>query len=135
MVDEAIPSSKALTYCSMNCQGLSNISKRKDVFNYLRQKKFDIYFIQDVHFSVKEIPYIRAMWGYEVFVNSYSSQSRGVAILLNNTFEYKFHSKTVDDIGNMLLLDITIKEKKLTLGNIYGPNKDDPDFYKRLKKE
>ena len=117
----------------MNCQGLSDMSKRKDVFNYLRQKKYDIYLIQDVHFSPQELPYIRAMWGYEVFINSFSSQSRGVAILFNNTFEYKLHSKIMDDNGNKLILDVTINEKRMTLGNVYGPNKDDPKFYIDLK--
>ena len=42
-----------LSVISCNCQGLGDFRKRKDVFHYLREKKFDIYFLQDTHFEKK----------------------------------------------------------------------------------
>ena len=38
---------------STNCRGLGDYSKRKYVFNYLRDKKFGIYCLQDTHFYCK----------------------------------------------------------------------------------
>ena len=78
-----------LSVISCNCQGLGDFRKRKDVFHYLREKKFDIYFLQDTHFEKKIEKQIRAEWGYESFFASFNSQSRGVAVLLNNTFDFK----------------------------------------------
>ena len=34
-----------------------------------------------------------------------------------------------DEHGNKLILDMIIEGKKNTLINIYGPNRDEPDFY------
>ena len=122
-----------ITVLSMNCQGLGDLEKRKDVFHFLKQKKYAIYLLQDTHFTVKEENFVRSMWGFECFFDSFSSQSRGVAILLNNTFEYKLHKIKKGNDGNKLLLDITIQNKRLTLVNIYGPNRDKPNFYNVLK--
>ena len=36
---------------SVNCQGLGNIVKRTDVFNYLKKKQCNIYCLQDTHFT------------------------------------------------------------------------------------
>ena len=120
---------------SMNCQGLGDQDKRKDVFHFLKQKKFSIYLLQDTHFTSKEENFIRTMWGFECFFDSFSSNSRGVAVLLNNTFEYKLHKIKRGNDGNKLILDITIQDKRLTLINLYGPNKDKPNFYREVKND
>ena len=122
-----------VTIASINCQGLGGKEKRKDVLNYLKQKKFAIYCLQDTHFTEKEENYIRAQWGYECFFSSHNSQSRGVAILLNNNFEFKLHKIKKDLDGNKIILDISILNKRITLINIYGPNRDCPNFYESVK--
>ena len=48
--------------------------------------------------------------------------------------DYKIHSQNQDTNGNFLILDMTICNKRLSLVNIYGQNKDDPSFYKNLFK-
>ena len=58
-----------------------------------------------------------------------------MAIFLNNNFEYKLHRIKKDCEGNKLILDITIKDRRTTLINIYGPNRDTPNFYEKLKKD
>ena len=41
--------------------------------------------------------------------------------------------KTVrDESGNKLILEVITEGKRLTLINIYGPNRDDPDFYEEI---
>ena len=124
--------SSSVTFASMNCQGLSNKNARADTLNFLRTKKFSIYMLQDTHFVTKEENYIRTQWGYECYFSNFSSNSRDVAILFNNNFEYEVHEVEKDDNGNKLLLDITIEGKRLTLINIYGPSRDDPDFYQGI---
>ena len=58
------------------------------------------------------------------------SNKNGIAILLNNTFEYKIHNVNKDPLGNFLLLDIEFLGKRVTLANIYGPsNVDNPNFF------
>ena len=52
---------------SMNCRGLQDNSKRKDVFNFLRNKKYSILCLQDTHFSEKDHKIVRAQWGAEIY--------------------------------------------------------------------
>ena len=118
----------------MNCRGLGDLAKRKDVFNFLKQKAYSIYCIQDTHFTAKEESFIRSMWGFEIYNCPGTSESRGVAILFNNNFEFKVNSVAKDDDGNFIALNICIEKNiELLLVNIYGPNRDTPSFYMNLK--
>lgn len=127
--------SDTVTIISVNLRGAQLSSKRKDVLNYLKQKRYSIYYLQDTHFTEKEESYIRAQWGYDCYFSSYNSQSRGVAIMFNNNFEFTLHQKVSDTEGNKLILDITINGKRMTLINIYGPNRDSPEFYIQLNRD
>ena len=124
-----------LDVSSLNCQGLGNYKKRRDVFQYLRQKKFDIYFLQDTHFEPRMEKQIRAEWGYECYFSSFNSQSRGVAILINNTFDFKVTSTYHDQMGNLLIVCIKTNDIEATLINVYGPNRDNPEFYSKIQKQ
>ena len=124
-----------LTFVSCNCQGLGDFHKRKDVFQYLREKKYDVYFLQDTHFDVKQDLQIRSEWGYESYFASYNTQSRGVAILFNNTFDFKAKVIDSDRQGNFIIVNLKTLEQEFTLINIYGPNRDNPDFYLKIKQK
>ena len=69
------------------------------------------------------------------FFSSFNSQSRGVAVFLNNNFEFKIHKIKRDTDGNKIILDITFINKRFTLINIYGPNHDRPAFFEQIKQD
>ena len=122
---------KVLTY---NCQGLSSVEKRLDVFNYLKSKQCHIYCLQDIHSTTSNENYIRLQWGSDCIFSSGTSNSRGVAILFSKNVEYKVHNKITDNEGNYLILDLTIDNNKVTLVSLYGPNKDSPEFFEIIMK-
>lgn len=118
---------------SVNCQGLNDHKKRKDIFQYYRQQHCSILCLIDTHFTMEMEQEIRNEWGYEARFNSFTSNSRGVAILFNNNFEYQIHEQPIsDNTGNLLALSISLENKKISLICIYGPNDDSPDFYQKL---
>ena len=59
--------------------------------------------------------------------------SCGVAILLNNNFEYKVNQVNKDTEGNYIQLLITCNGMKINLISLYGPNKDEPKFFDEIK--
>ena len=64
-----------LKILSFNVQGLGEIKKQKDVFNYLQDKNFDILCLQDTHQIKKN------RWeGNCYFSAAPQSNARGVAI-------------------------------------------------------
>ena len=91
--------------------------------------------MQDTHFESKSENQIRAEWGYECFFASFSKQSRGVAILFNNNFDFKVTNIIKGSCGNFLIFTIKTMNKELVLVNVYGPNSDDPQFYISLKEK
>lgn len=120
------------TISSLNCQGLGDMQKRRDVFHYLKKKSHNIYCLQDTHFDAKLEKYVSAEWGYSCLFASYQSNARGVAVLFNNNFEFKIKKVDRDINGNYILILLTTMGKDILLVNIYGPNKDNPNFYDNI---
>ena len=116
---------------SANCQGLGNFEKRKDIFKYFRNMKASIVCLQDTHFVSSNEKIIENQWGFKAYFSSFASNSRGVAVLLNNNFEHKVMGTRKDDNGNLLALDIQLDSKRHTVVTIYGPNHDSPIFLRK----
>ena len=76
---------------------------------------------------------MRSEWGYTCYFASFSSQSRGVAILFNNNFEFKVQKVHKDAGGNFTFISLTTMDKDLLLVNVYGPNRDSPEFYDKME--
>lgn len=120
-----------LKIISVNCQGLGSQEKRKDVIKFLKSKKCDVYCLQDTHFVEDIHNIVKSEWGFDkCFFSSYASNARGTAIIFNNTFDFKVHEYVCDENGNYVILNVTLENTQVTLVNIYGPNRDYPDFYK-----
>ena len=125
--------SNTVKIVSVNCQGLSDPRKRRDVFHYLRQKSYSIYLMQDTHFDPKMENCIRAEWGYKSYFASYNSNSRGVAILFNKNLEFLVKKVYKDILGNYIFATVTIMDREFLIVSLYGPNRDDPEFYAELE--
>jgi len=106
---------------SLNVRGLNKDTKRKSLYRWINENKFDISLLQETFctkYSLKKFN-----WSGDIFHSlSNSSHSRGVAILLGKNMTYKVHSSHNDDFGRMLLLNIEINNKLYTIVNIYAPN-------------
>ena len=120
---------------SLNVNGIGDNQKRRDVFNFLRECKLDIYFLQETHLKEQIENYIRASWGYELWLAGNETNKNGVAILFRSTFEYKLHNVKKDPAGCYLVMDIELLNKRVTLVNVYGPSAgDNPDFFVKISK-
>ena len=75
-----------LQIASLNVRGIGNNAKRREVFNWLRTKKFSIYMLQEVHCSENTTDSWTSEWGYKALFSCCSSSKAGVSILFNNNF-------------------------------------------------
>ena len=117
-----------LLVLSANCQGLTDRKKHVDVVNYLLDKNHSILCLQDTHWTSKDEKEIKTIWKGECYLNGNKSNARGVAILINNNFEYSINSVYRDTAGNVLTLDMLINGLKIKILNVYAPNTDSPEF-------
>ena len=100
--------------------------------HYIRGKKFNIVFLQDTHLTATTIPYFNSLWRGKSYHSCYSSRSRGTSILLSSNLQYSVITAKTSDCGNFVVLAVKINNESYLLVNVYGPNEDNPTFYKTL---
>ena len=53
--------------------------------------------------------------------------------MFRNNFEYKIHSTIRDELGRCIVIDIEFLNRRMTLGNVYGPSSGDhPEFFEEV---
>ena len=121
-----------LKFSSLNVRGLGEVSKRKEIFNWLGKKKFSIYMLQEVHCTEKNIHLWTAEWGYKALFSCCASNKAGTCILFNNNFHLQITKTRSDPNGRFIICDICTNGKNITLCNLYAPNEDKPDFFRDI---
>ena len=117
---------------SMNCRGLGDIRKRRDVMHYVRNLKYDVVFLQDTHLTPKAIPFFDTLWKGTCFHSCFSSRSRGTSILFNRSLQYTLITDKSSECGNFHMVSCQINNETYLFVNVYGPNEDKPAFYEEL---
>lgn len=100
-----------IKFSSWNCRGLQKLKKVKQVMSRLKSMHSDVVFLQETHLLCGREAKIRRKWHGSMYSAPFTSQARGVLILIHKSIS--FHLTRV----------------KLNLINIYGPNNDDQKFF------
>ena len=116
----------------MNVRGLADKKKRADVFAWLRNKHCDIICLADIHSNQLTENNFKEDWGYDCYINSFTSSSRGTAVLIRGKLPISVLEIDKDTNGNLLILVIRYSDITMTLVVVYGPNEDSPEFYLNL---
>ena len=96
---------------SLNVRGLGERQKQREIFNWLRAKKFSIYLLQETHSSENTTTTWCSEWGYKTFFSSCSSARGGVAIFFNNYFAFQLLRSYSDPKGRLIICDIKTCKK------------------------
>nr|BAC82624.1 pol-like protein [Ciona intestinalis] len=121
-----------VNFATFNVAGLRNDKKRKTIFRYLQNKRYWILFLQETHCSREKQKLWEMEWQGEILWANGTNNSRGVAILFNKRLSYEVLNHAADPIGRWLMATIKINGTILTITNIYGPNRDEPQFFEDL---
>ena len=113
---------------TFNCRGIQDFVKRRIFFHYLRNIESDIILLHETHCDKNYEKFWKSQWGEQCWFASFSSNSRGVAILVRNSVSVKVNSTFHDPNGRFLILNAIVNDIPVTLVNIYAPNNDDPVF-------
>ena len=87
-------------------------------------------FIQETHLSNAEHIKLRRDWVGHAFHSSFNTKARAVAILIDKKLNFKLISIEKDSNGRLILVKGEWNSNRVTLVNLYGPNHDDPAFFK-----
>ena len=100
---------------------------------YLKELKASIVCLQDTHWTDKDLMKVREMWGNNCYINGCKTNSRGVAVLFNDNFEYEVMSSIMDKEGNYICLNFKTSAASFNLVSLYAPNTDSPGFFTEIK--
>jgi exonuclease III len=135
-----------ITFSAINCNSM-NVSTlgNRNSKTYLKiegvtGKKSDIILLSDIRAKNKGEE-LKKMFGltrngsYKLYINS-NKESRGVGIAIKRNIYHDIR-RVYNGIGddNVILLDVVIKNVRLTVGTVYGPNRNDVDFYRRIRRQ
>ena len=123
-----------MVICSLNVKGLSNNTKQRATFLWLKKKKCSIYFLPEViQCSTNETEsYWHSEWEYSTIFTTFSSSRAGVAILFNNNFQFQILKHFADPGGRFIIADIDTGDKIMKLVNVYAPNEDNRAFFRNV---
>ena len=92
--------SERVKVLSANCQGLRNNQKRADVLRFMKESQASIVCLQDTHLLESDSQSVKQIWN-ECYLHGTKTNSRGVAVLFNNNFEYKLLQINKDNKGTI----------------------------------
>lgn len=118
--------------CTWNIKGSNNVVKRKAVLNCLKKDKIQIAYLQETHLNdIEHKKYLRE-WVGQVYFSSYSTNKRGVAILINKNLPFTVTDSYKDTEGRIVLVKGILYGETVLLGNIYAPNVSEESFFATL---
>jgi exonuclease III len=130
----------AINVNSMNVSTMSNRNAKMYLkIEGVTGKKADIILLSDIRAGNKGTDLIKLMGltrngSYKLYLNS-TRESRGVGIAIKRNIAHEIKNR-YDGRGdeNVLLLDLMVKGKRITLGSIYSPNGNDAGFYRDIER-
>ncbi|RUM94961.1 MAG: hypothetical protein DSZ28_00505 [Thiothrix sp.] len=105
--------------------------KCRDIFTWLKSKNVQYIVFRKLIAEHDEAVWC-AEWGYKCIFSHGTANSAGVAVLINNNFDFAVFDQQIDKGGRSVILDIKTESNDLTLVNIHGPNEDNPLLYVSL---
>uniref|UniRef100_A0AAQ6AKY8 Reverse transcriptase domain-containing protein n=1 Tax=Amphiprion ocellaris TaxID=80972 RepID=A0AAQ6AKY8_AMPOC len=113
--------STSLKVCSWNVGGIHSPIKRKKILNYLKKENIHVALLQETHLTSDEHLKLKRDWVGQVFYSSFTSRSRGVAILIHKHLPLTNTQSVCDKSGRYLLLKGTLHSKPISFLNVYFP--------------
>ena len=104
---------------TVNKQGLWNLSRRQTVFNLIKKQKYDVIFLQEMHWTDDLKDTILSEWGGTILFNNFEHNARGTAILFSTTFDFRIcdHTsnghRTLDLFSSLFCFFILYRRKYL----------------------
>lgn len=118
---------------SWNCNGLCNVDKMKMVFHLFEDRKYDIVALQETHWKDNFIENYKHLWNGDIYYDSTSVSSKGVAFLVKNSIKTKVENINGFD-GRYLHITYKENDTKYDIINVYAPNdvKERALFFKNI---
>lgn len=121
-------SAPRIKLCTWNVRGIHHPVKRKKILTSLKKEGVEIALLQETHLEDQEHLKLKRDWVGEAFFSSYTSNSRGVCILINKKLPFKLESCVKDSNGRYIIIKGLLYGKYISILNMYAPPGHPTDF-------
>lgn len=124
-----------LSCTTLNVKGLNNARKRRQVFRWLHERRFQVIFLQEVC-SSRNLERVRsAEWGGKVVYSHGTKHSSGTLVLFNPSLDVEVENHETDQNGRLIILRAKIDESRFIFTDVYALNdqKMQLKFFETLK--
>ena len=109
---------------SLNVRGINNV-KRNAIFKWLKEKRFDIVFLQECYCGEgDESAWLDEWEGTGLFSHG-SKHSRGTVVLFRRGFDVEVVDKQIDINGRFIIINVKVQGETFLLANVYAPNRNE----------
>ena len=127
-----VPGKDDMKIIRWNVKGLNQAIKRKIVLSHLQYLGVGIAFLQETHLQNRDHSKIHKEWVGQMFHSQFNCKGRGVAILIHKKIPFAVSNTILDPNGRYVMVVRELFQLRLVLVNIYGPNFDDDNFFKKM---
>lgn len=121
-----------LRLCTWNVRGIHSPIKRRKVLTCLRKDGVDIAMLQETHLSdVEHVKLQQGLFG-QVFFSSFTTKSRGVALLIRKNLPFKMSDYIKDQRGRYVIIKGILHGQNIVLMNVYFPPAHPCSFLTKL---
>ena len=108
---------------SLNVRGIRSAKKRKALFMWLNERKYDIIFLQETYCTVEVEDTWRTQWQGKLFSSHGTNHSCGVMVLVRSDLDFNLKSVEADVQGRYVLVEADVQGSNFLFVNVYAPNK------------
>ena len=121
---------------SLNVRGIRSATKRKALFTWLNERRYDIIFLQETYSTADVEDIWRTQWRGKLFFAHGSNHSCGVMILVRSDLDFNPRTISCDDEGRSIIIEAEVQGSPFLFVNIYAPNKvqDQCRFFDKFNK-
>ena len=120
-----------LKMCSWNVGGVHNPIKRKKILSSLKKEHVHIALLQETHPANEHLK-LKRDWVGQVFSSSFTSKSRGVAILIHKHLPLSDVQTVSDKSGRYVMIRGRLHGQLVSFLNIYFPPVHSNDFVSQV---
>ena len=102
--------STIVNFSSLNVNGIKCKAKRDRVIEWIKTQRCSICFLQETHFNNDIENDIKQFTDYDIFCSHGTTASRGVAILLQKSLNYRLSDYYTDVKGRIVLVNVEIDD-------------------------
>ena len=121
-----------IRFATLNVRGLGEHKKHREVFNLLKVRKIHVALLQETHSCENFLNRWRTEWGGNIFCAHGTTLARGVAVLIQRNIKVNVLEVRRDEGGRWILIRLELNGERMLISSIYGPNRDDPEFFVNL---